>query len=377
MRCVAFVVVSCLLFFSCDRSAEKGVTPAATDQTAAKPSAIVQAGEYPLWFQCTAEGPILIETIEDACFSAALVPWPLAPHVRFMLAQEDSLVMAVNREGIMYLAPRENAHIGLHRFSGGTFWRQYTVVAFFLFDQKPVALLYRDDRFLDSGAPLPSPRLWTFDLHSTGLQSLAIPPLDKFAPKDDWDIDSLRQGGDGYWYFRAMRKRESQPELRMLRSDDLVREGEQISLGAFQNAALPKPLSAAPGPLKEILAAIFTETGCTLAVVNSPAFQTARPFATANTSADENGENAVIAGFYAERSGKAFLLAVLPRGNALYAQTGAAIKRFSLPALPEGFFYTGIGLCGDTVIASWEEQDEYSIGAAGFMALRITEVIRP
>jgi hypothetical protein len=337
----------------------------------------VQAGEYPLWFQCTAEGPILIETIEDACFSAALVPWPLAPHVRFMLAQEDNLAMAINREGIICLVPRENAYIGLHRFSGGKYWRQYTVGAFFLFDQKPTALLYRDDRFLDSGAPLPSPRLWTFDLRSTGLQPLTIPPLDIFAPKDDWDIDSFRQGGDGYWYFRAMRKRETRPELRMLRSDDLVREGESVSLGAFQNAALPRPLSAAPGPLKEMLAAVFAETGSALATVNSPAFQTARSFAAANAGADEGGENAVIAGFYAERSGKSFLLAILPRGNALYAQTGAAIKRFSLPPLPESFYYTGIGLCGDTVVALWEEQDEYSIGAAGFMVLRITEVINP
>jgi hypothetical protein len=36
----------------------------------------------------------------------------------------------------------------------------------------------------------------------------------------------------------------------------------------------------------------------------------------------------------------------------------------------EGFCYTGIGMCGDTIFASWEEQEEYSIGAAGFMVIR-------
>jgi hypothetical protein len=38
--------------------------------------AILQAGEYPLWFQLGPQGPELLASIEDACFSSALVPWP-------------------------------------------------------------------------------------------------------------------------------------------------------------------------------------------------------------------------------------------------------------------------------------------------------------
>jgi hypothetical protein len=52
------------------------------------------------------------------------------------------------------------------------------------------------------------------------------------------------------------------------------------------------------------------------------------------------------------------------------------VSRFSLPPLPEDFVYTGIGLSGDTVFASWEEQDGYSIGAAGFMALLLTALVK-
>jgi hypothetical protein len=363
---VTVTFLLCLLL-SCTRSADKGTEtadPAPVLTTpSARPSAIVQAGEFPLWFQFGDKGPVPIAAIEDACFSSALVPWPLAPHVRFMLAQGNDLLMAVNHEGLIRFAPQGEGRMGLYRFPGGEFWRRYTVGAFIMFDTQPSALLYRDDRFIDSGAPLPSPRLWTFDLSSTALKNLAMPALDMFAPEDGWDIDALRQGGDDYWYFRAVKKSATQPELRMLRSGDLVQEGAPVSLGAFQNTALPQPLSAAPEPLREMLTVALSESGGGVAAIVSPEFQSVRLFA-----ADK--EKDTIFGFYLGKPENPFLLATSPSGNALYAETGTT-RRFSLPPLPEGFYYTGIGMCEDTIIASWEEQDEYSIGAAGFMVVRL------
>jgi len=371
MRRFCFCVASLLLclLLSCNRSGNKDSAAAPAPDVAPPPSvaplAILQAGEYPLWFQFIDGGPVLLESIEDACFSAALVPWPLAPHIRFMLARGDDWLMAVNGGGFICLSPKKDGQAGLYRFSGGEFWRQYTVGAFILFDEKPAALLYRDDRFFDSDAPLPAPRLWTFDLFSGGPTPLTIPSLDVFAPQDGWDIDALYRGGDSLWYFRAVKKMTDKPEIRMLRSGDLAQEGEKVSLGAFQNAALPEPLTAAPSALREMLAAIFRESGCGLAAVVSPEFPTIRTFAT-------NREKAALFGFFANRPEKAFFLAAFPNGKALYTETAASgIHHFSLPPLPEGFVYTGIGLCGDTICASWEEQDEYSIGAAGFMVIRL------
>ena len=46
------------------------------------------------------------------------------------------------------------------------------------------------------------------------------------------------------------------------------------------------------------------------------------------------------------------------------------INHPSLPALPEGFVYTGIEMIGGSLFASWEEQADYSIGAAGFMVVK-------
>jgi hypothetical protein len=41
-----------------------------------------------------------------------------------------------------------------------------------------------------------------------------------------------------------------------------------------------------------------------------------------------------------------------------------------LPALPEDFVYTHAVRLGDLTVACWEEQQDYNIGAAGFMVLR-------
>jgi hypothetical protein len=284
-------------------------------------------------------------------------------------------MMAVNRDGFLSFCPWDRGQgIALYRFSGGDF-RRYTIGAFVLFDNNPAALLYRDDRFWDSAEPLPSPRWLTFDRSSPALQAAAVPAPDAFSPADGWDIDALRQGADGNWYFRAVRKNGAQPDIRpdirMLRSVDLVQEGEKVSLGAFQSAALPLPVSAAPEPLGSMLAAVFADGDYTAgnyaaAAVVSPEFTSARLFA-----ADR--ESAGMAGFY---SGAAhqdwaapFLLMTTPQGNCIYIEKNV-IRRFSLPPLPHGFVYTWIGMTGDTIIASWEEQEGYSIGAAGFMVIK-------
>jgi len=399
----AIVLLPCLLF-SCTRGKDAaGVPPTpepepplpavqplpeAPPLPVTPPMAVLQAGKYPLWFQFTDDGPVLIETIEDACFSAALIPWPLARHIRFILARDNEIMMAVNRDGFILLSPWQGASsqggkqgndgIGLYRLAGGEpriddamppfdrpageYWQHYTTGAFFLLgeDRKPLALLYRDDRFIDSDQPIPQYRLWTFDLQTASPYTMAMPALDAYPAEKDWNIDALRRGADANWYFRATRKTTAQPEIRMLRTGDFTIPGEQVSLSAFQNSAKPEPVSAAPEVLGKMLGLVFSESGYGAAAVVSPEFQSARFFAV-------NPDSSAIAGFY---SG-AYLLAVSANGEAFYIETRAAsARRFSLPALPEGFVYTGIAMIAGAVFASWEEQEGYSIGAAGFMVIK-------
>ena len=352
--------------------------------------AVLQAGEIPLWFQITPGGPVLIETIEDAVLSAALIPWPLAPHIRFALATNEELLMAANHSGLIRLSPdtgiKNSSGVGLYYVSGGDFWRQYTVGAFFLFDEKPAVLLYRDDRFLNSDAPLPVPRVWTYPFSGaaeaaagTVAKAVAVPALDIYSPEDGWNADILHLSGD-FWYFRMVNRTAARPEIMMFRTDDLSHAGGQISLGLFQSAARPEPLSTAPAPLRDMLAALFAETGGGAVPVVSPEFPGVRSFT------GGGGSTKTFSGFWSNTNANpgsssliphsSFLIVTDPRGAGFYVRAETkSVRRFSLPPLPEGFVYTGIALTKDTVFASWEEQDGYSIGAAGFMVLLLSALV--
>jgi len=136
--------------------------------------------------------------------------------------------------------------------------------------------------------------------------------------------------------------------------------GRQVSLGEFQNSAKPEPLSEAPEVLREMLGLVFSKSGYSAANVVSPEFQCARHFAA-------NPDSSAIAGFYTG----AYLLAVSATGEAFYIKKGETSPScFTLPALPEGFIYTGAGMVAGAIFASWEEQEGYSIGAAGFMVIK-------
>jgi len=293
---IVLFLVTFLLGVSCTRtSGESSITASAPIQVpvvdtrpSARMAAILQTGEQPLWFQLTEEGPVHLRVIEDAILSSALVPWTVALHVRFFQERGDELIMAVNRDGFFKLAPNGGTTPGLamYRFSD-SFWQQYTVGGFVYYDDKPAALLYLDDRFLETNAPLPQPRTWSFNMESNTLFPIDIPALQFFPAEEGWDVDTLRLSSDGFWYYRAARRSGPNPEIRILRTSDLSREGENVSLDLFYNSATP-----------------VEET--------YPA----------------------------------------------------------LPPLPEGFFYTGIGRVGDSLFASWEEQDNFYIGAAGFVVLK-------
>ena len=237
--CVVICLIICVLsVVSCVRtSGEKPVdVPVARSAPEAKPTAILLTGEQPLWFQLTEGGPVLLESIEDAVFSAALVPWPLALHIRFFQERGGELVMAVNRDGFMKLTPSGKTEgLAMYRFSNN-FWRQYTVGGFVFYGDRPAALLYLDDRFLDSSAPPPDLRTWTFNMDSNMPFPLEIPALEFFPVNQGWSADTLRLGYDGHWYYRV-RRSGSLPEIRMLRTDDLAQAGEEISAEDFFNSA--------------------------------------------------------------------------------------------------------------------------------------------
>jgi len=302
--CVSKVLVrsGLIIFFifsvlSCNRfAANSEKTPGLITWTGAWPMAVLETGEYPLWFQLTEDGPVNIESIDDAVFSMPLVPWPYALHIRFMEKTGGNLVLVINRDGFLKLglntgkvSGADKSGIAMYRFSGGDFFRQYTAGGFVFYENNPAVILYQDNRFTDADAHLPQPRTWTFNMNSNAVFPLNIPLFQLFPSEQNWDIDSLRLADDGFYYYRAVKK-DANPSVFMYRTDNLANtsRGTQISIDVFYNSAPRR-----------------TE-------INHPL----------------------------------------------------------LPVLPEDFFYTGIETIGSSLFASWEEQADYSIGAAGFLVIK-------
>ena len=288
-----FLMLSCTRFTSKNSVNEPEAAHALMLPTwpdGALPAAILRTGEHPLWFQLTENGPVHLESIEDAIYSAALIPWPFATYISFLQEKDGEIVMVVNRDGFMKLAPDsvDAQWLALYRFSGGGLWQQYTVGGFVFYDDKPAALLYLDDRFMDSAIPLPLSRTWTFNMESNIPFPLEIPALEFFPAEDGWNANTLRLGSDGFIYYRVAGTTTTQPVVRMFRTTNLAHAGEEISAEVFFNSA--------------------------------------------------------------------------PRRT--------EISHPSLPPLPQNFFYTGIGRAGDSLFASWEEQEDFNIGAAGFLVIR-------
>ena len=243
---IVFVfIVFVFIFSSCSKSVvesslldDEGDLVLVDFYPGARPLAVLQTGRYPLWFQLTDDGPVHIAVIEDAVYTSALVPWPYALHIQFLHEGQNELVMTVNRGGFLKIAPNTGdvPGLALYRFSGGDFWKQYTVGGFVYFEGNPAALLYLDNRFMNTGAPLPNPRAWTFNMESNVPFPLEIPALEFFPTADFWEVDTLRLGNDGLYYYRVARRTGSSPAIRMFRTDDLTKSGEEISSGVFYDS---------------------------------------------------------------------------------------------------------------------------------------------
>ena len=303
-----FIIVIFIILLSCEKkTTEKSEDSNIIDETqelitwsGAWPMAILKTGEYPLWFTLTEDGPLHIDSIEEAVNKNALIPWPYALHILYLTEIDDGLIMTVNRDGFLKLMRNDNEdnNIALYRFSGGNYWNQFTVGGFVFYDGNPAALLYLDNLFIDNAGSLQSgfsfkfSRTWSFNMNSNIPYPVDIPILNLFPEEEGWVIDALRQGSGGYFYCKAVRKNSMRNEVKMFR----VRDLSQTSAAAVSEISSEVFYASAPG--------------------DSDFFH--------------------------------------PR----------------LPALPEGFVYTGIGNAAGNLFASWEEQTDYSIGAAGFVVIK-------
>jgi hypothetical protein len=307
-----------------------------------------------------------------------------------MLLHDDMLILAVNRDGFLAAlnAPQTAAdnNIALYRIADSTWWNRYSVDSLFMFEGNPTALFYRDDFFIDSPERAPDPRTQSLVKGETRPIAVDLPAFTSYPASGGWELDSFRQGPDGAWYCRGIHR--TQAKIVYLRARDLTQSAEIVSLGVFMNSANPESVENASPLLRETLNAAFELSGgekLNIAAIISPDFSYPRHF---SVHASDSGENLVeLSGYSTENHA----LVILPDGRGVYGTylpdasniAQPVITPIELPALPRGFVYTGVGPAGDAetsfpaetsfsaVIASWEEQEDLNVGAAGLMIIKL------
>lgn len=350
---------------------------------------MIESGEYPRWFEFGTEGPERIGSPGEASLRP-LTPWPLARFITGFISQEDRVVGVVNRSGFLVILPGGEAGRALYRVEDVPYWEGYTAEAPFLYRGMPAALLYRNDFFADPAPEPPAPPVWTLIKGVSRPVGLEL-PLFGTLPAEGWDLEALRQGRDGRWYYRGLRRQGNRTAY--FRGPDLSAPGpgEASSVGAFRDAAVPHSPQDAPPALTALLEAAFRLSDpahIRVAALSSPEFAGIRRFsadipAGAGSREEESGGGEAFIeffGYYDPPGGSSdpkeavvpFGAVFLPGGAGVYGRLregGWEIGTVSLPPLPEQFVYTGIGCSGGVLIVSWEEREDWNVGAAGFMVV--------
>jgi hypothetical protein len=331
--------------------------------------AVVRTGAEPFWFELAAGGPRLIPSLQHAALEP-FVPWKLSRYIAAFLADESRLAAAVNQEGFLVFEFQKEGEIAFYYYAD-PLWNGYSVSSVFRFGNFPAALLARDKIFSDPLPPSPNPALRYFD--GTAVKGFEPAAFAAFSPEDGWEtVDLLWDGGA--WYCRKLRGDGSAGEELYLKAADLAGISERSSGAAFLRAARPKDPAEAPPAAGIFLAAALEAAGalagkpCTFNTV-SPEFKAPVVF---ETGMGGDITELVNASAYC-RPGAA--LALLPDGRGVFRGASQG-GEFALPSLPEGYVYTAVCLAGEnngayTVIAAWEEQEAWNVGAAGFGMLEI------
>lgn len=356
--------------------------------------ALLKTGENPLWFELGPDGPALIESPASASL-APYVPWPRARFVTGMRLWRDFLVMAVNRYGFLALgaeakvsgadaAGPETAGTVLYQSADRARWDPYTTESLFSWEGRPAALLYRNDFFSEPSALPSRPQVFVLDESSAVPLPASVPALENFPPGGSWETEEVRRGGDGFWYYRMKEKGRTQNETSYFRAGSLTEEGEKISAAEWRNSGNPEGPEKTPPRVAVLLeaAAELRRGSVPVARLLSPDFEGQRLFTAAGTPGpasvtSSTDENAAVLYAYSRETPPPLAVAVFPDGAGLFsrgtdtqgARSGA--EPFSLPALPQGFVYSGIALLGNVLLASWEEQRDAAVGAAGFMVVNV------
>jgi len=367
LRFLFLLFLPLAIITSCTQERSGGETPGGmTREPAAWPAvALLRTGRNPIWFELAPEGPVHIRSAVEAELSP-YTPWPHARFITGMLLWDGFLVMAVNGDGFLVLGPAENADLALYR-AAHRLWQPYTAGSFFFLDDKPAVLLYRNDFFSGPAVPPVFPQIYVLEKSSPVPLGVSVPAFESFPEGGFWEAELARLAPDGFWYYRVKEKGGAQNETAYFRTASLSEAGEEISVDEWRNSGDPEWPRNVSLHLTHILdrAPELVPGRISAVRVLSPDFERPRLFSSARA-----GESLILMHSYSRETPEPLALVILGDGRGFICEgKEPEVKPFSLPALPDGFVYTGIALVENAIVASWEEQREAGIGAAGFMVM--------
>ncbi|MCL1928602.1 MAG: hypothetical protein FWG07_07405 [Treponema sp.] len=398
LKNILFILIQALLFTACPLNNLSSKTERISGQA---PLYIIKSsGTEPFYFELDFDGPVLIPSPAEASLGP-FIPWTHSLHISHFLPvyandtdKKEILYAAINRGGILELR-NQGGENTLYYYQGEETWNNYQIAAFFRYNNRPTVFFTSERFFSVEEIPLPLFPLWT--LRDWSLKPVTISAIN--ADKSAVLIsNSVFLGNDEIWYIQ---KKNSGQENNYFRTFDLSLSGQGIYVEQYLEAA--SPLEADPNLVPPLLAWAISEAErlarkpCTTAVV-SPDFPAKRLFSgfTAVQDAESDEFPLEISGYYRPHTpgNDALVVLLFPNGRGVYCSSnGTVIKdsHFVLPALnnivnpnffdnssadsSENFVYTGVALLGDGsnifLVASWEEQKDWNVGAAGFLLLEI------
>jgi hypothetical protein len=198
------------------------------------PLALVQT---PLWVEFDGENLKPIASPEASALKP-FVPWPLAEHAAGIVQWGAYLAIAVNRNGVWLVKESADGLLELYFLRETEVTPLYTMLKTFIFRDKPVFLLHRDDFFVEHDIPPPPLRVFTVKDDISGLEAIEIPAFSGFPGAEGWDIEDFFTAASGSSYFRAVQKNVGLGKISFMRTPSLSDAGEEITFGAYMAAAM-------------------------------------------------------------------------------------------------------------------------------------------
>jgi hypothetical protein len=296
----------------------------------------------------------------------------------------EAICMGVNRSGFVLIAPARNQSSALYRFFDTPHFDPYSISSVFSWKGSTRLLLSRDRFFSTADIPVPNPRVFALTIDGELVANEEPLSFTGFPAVDGWDVEVVERTRDGRFVLRAVRS-TSGGGIAYAEADSLDSASVATSAAAFRLAQTPRPAIAAEPVLRRLLlsASGTLSSGAVLLVgtiiadgdfpesyLVSQDLESEPQLLLSRPETEIQKASAAVAGDWAcllFPDGACFIVDGLEK-----PLIGA---RF--PPLPEGFVYSSIGITKRLAVAAWEEQDEWSVGAAGFVVLDADSLLKP